>query len=570
MSTVTRPSTPPQPSAPQIVEVRPSLRQHGKQAPRRRRGWSIGLLLLVLILLAAGGTAFTWWYFHEKIVSPEIAVPVRRAMLPILVGERGELESAKQTDVRCEVEGYQNKIVTILPEGVRVKKDDVVVVFDADQLKQKYADQEVKVKQAEGKAKAAKGELEVQKNKAETDFEKAKLDLTLAELDQKKYLKGDYKVEVDDKKGALALAKRNLQEAKEKLEHHQTLYKKGFIPLEQLRLKEAELDQKKYEVDRDEAKLMVLEVFTKERQLTELDAKAKEAKRAVERARKTGEATIDKTKSDLEAAQVTERLEKATLATLQRQLDNCTVKAPQDGILVYSKERWYDDNSRIQAGSMVHFRQGLFSLPDLSKMRMKVKIHEAMVKKVKAGQKAEVRLDAYPNLIMHGTVSNVATMASMDGWYDRSVKEYDTIVDIDDLPLDAGLKPGMTGDVKILVKQLSDVLIVPVQAVGQKEGSHFCFLAGPKGIEKCEVEVGDNNDKFVEIKSGLKEGEQVTLDARARIAAELKAREGKADDLPKGFGSQAPKAEEKPAKEENKPPKEQSKPSAPHTPPAKS
>ena len=281
MSTVTNPLSPPPSLAPKIVEVRPSLLRGGKPATRpRRRRWSIGLSILVLLLLAAGGAASAWWYFRENILTPEITVPVRRAMLPILVGERGELESSKQTDVRCEVEGFQNKIVTILAEGTRVKKGDVVVVFDADQLKQKYADQEVKVKQAEGKAKAAKGELEVQKNKAETDFEKAKLDLTLAELDQKKYLKGEYKVEVDDKKGALALAKRDLQEAKEKLEHHQTLYKKGFIPLEQLRLKEADVEQKKYAVDRDEAKLMVLEVFTKERQVTELDAKAKEAKRA--------------------------------------------------------------------------------------------------------------------------------------------------------------------------------------------------------------------------------------------------------------------------------------------------
>jgi len=286
---------------------------------------------------------------------------------------------------------------------------------------------------------------------------------------------------------------------------------------------------------------MVLEKFTRERQMTELQAKAKEAKRAVERARGTGDASIDKARSDLEAAVVTERLEKATLATLQRQLDNCTVRAPQDGILVYSKERWYDDNSRIQAGSMVHFRQGLFSLPDLGQMRMKVKIHEAMVKKVSLGQKAELRLEAYPNLLMHGTVSSVATLASMDGWWDRNVKEYETLVSIDDLPLEAGLKPGMSGDVKILVKQLSDVMIIPVQSVGQKETRHCCYVAGPRGIECRDVEVGDNNDKFVEIKTGLAEGEQVTLDARARIAAELKAKDGRPEELPKGFGTEAAK-----------------------------
>src|SRR5947209_3479969 len=334
MSTLTNPLTPPPSIAPKILEVRPSQPRDGKPRARQGRGrWRIVLSILIVTLLTAGGAVSAWWYFHEKILTPEITVPVRRAMLPILVAERGELESSKQTDVRCEVEGFQNKIVTILAEGTRVKKGDVVVVFDGDQLKQKFADQEVKVKQAEGKAKAARGELEVQKNKAETDIEKAKLDLTLADPDAKKYLKGDFKADVDDKKGALALAKRDLQEAIEKLANHKSLYKKGFIPLEQLRLKEAELEQKKYNVDRDEAKLMVLEVFTKERQVTELEAKAKEARRAVERARKTAEATIDKTRSGLETAESTERPERGTLQTLQRQLDNCTVKAPQAGIV---------------------------------------------------------------------------------------------------------------------------------------------------------------------------------------------------------------------------------------------
>src|SRR5438309_1731088 len=249
MSTASRPSNPSPPLIPPVTEGLRSFHRDSSRATRHRRS-RVGLVLFLMVALGALGGATTWWHFHQKVQQQEITVPVRRAVLPIVVSERGELESSKQIVGRCEVEGFQNKIVSILPEGTHVMKGDIVVVFDADQLKQKYADQEVKVKQAEGKAKAAKGELEVQKNKAETDFEKAKLDLTLAELDQKKYLKGEYKVEVDDKKGALALAKRNLQEAKEKLEHHQTLYKKGFIPLEQLRLKEADVEQKKYAVDR--------------------------------------------------------------------------------------------------------------------------------------------------------------------------------------------------------------------------------------------------------------------------------------------------------------------------------
>jgi hypothetical protein len=65
-------------------------------------------------------------------------------------------------------------------------------------------------------------------------------------------------------------------------------------------------------------------------------------------------------------------------------------------------------------------------------------------------------------------------------------------------------------------------------------------------IERREDTIGDNNDKYVEIKSGLKEGERVTLDARSRVIAETKAAEAKAP-------GKAPKASGT-AKEKEKPP----------------
>jgi RND family efflux transporter MFP subunit len=441
--------------------------------------------------------------------------------------ERGELESTDTIDVRCDVEGQQHKIVSIVPEGTRVTKGQKVLTFDTEKQNKDKADQEVKVKQAEGKAKAARGELEVAKNKAEDEVEKAKLALRLADLDRDSYLdaQGEYTVEAEDKKGALALAKKDMTESREKLEHYRKAVKKGLFPAESLRLKEADLAQKQYMVNRDEAKLLVLERFTRLRKEAELTAKAADAKRAVDRAVSSGEASVAKAQSELEAAEITFRLEKSTLERIEKQMAACTVLAPADGILVYSKHRYWDDSSRIQPGAMVHYQQPLFSIPDLAHMQVKVKVHEAMVKKVKPEMKAEIRIDAYPGRVLHGTVKSVGTLAQADGWMDRFVKEYETIVKIDDLPADAGLKPGFTGEVKIMVNELPNVLLVPVQAVGQLEGTHYAYVSNGSDIERRQIEVGENNDKFVEVKSGLVEGEKVALDARARLAAEAKTSE---------------------------------------------
>jgi RND family efflux transporter MFP subunit len=533
MNTTTEPTSPLDRPPTPLGKRLDGFSSKGNQ-PRRRRasaGWVLKLAALSCVavpLLYFG----RHWYLPSAPPSAEITATVTRTDLPILVTEHGELESSKTVDVRCEIEGFQNKIVTIQPEGTHVKKGDVVVTFDADQLQRNYDDQKVKWQQAVGKAKTCKGELIVQKNKAETDTAKARTAAALAKLDLEKYLPGDYKVSLEESKGDIELAKKDLQEAQDDLEHYRKFYKQGFGTLEQVRAKETLTRQKEFVLKSKQAKLELLENWTKKRTLTELEAKMRDAVGEAERTDQAGKAAVEKAQSDLEAAEVTERLEKSTLDRLQRQLDNCTVKAPQDGILVYSHDRWFDDASRIRAGAVVYFRQGLFSLPDLSQLQMKVKVHEAVVKKVKSGQKAEIRIDAYAGHVLEGTVEKVATMASSEGWFDRSVKQYETIVKIDKVPLEAGLKPGFSGEVKIKITTLPNVLVIPVQAVGQKDGIHRCYVVAGSSIEPREIHLGDTNDKFVVVESGLSEGEQVTLDARARIAAELKATGEK---LPEAF-----------------------------------
>lgn len=483
--------------------------------------------------MVAGLAALAWagrQYLAPSSERPvEITATAHKGTLTILVTERGELESSKTVDARCEVEGRQIKIIEILPEGTHVTKDQVVVRFDAEELTRQFADQEIKWKQAEGKAEAARGELEVQKSKAEGEIAKAQLDLTLAELAVETYLHGEFPVEVNDRKGAIELARKELVEAKDQLEGFRNFVKRGFGTPEQLRAKEAGYARAKYNLERDEEKLKVLLEYTKKSKETELRGKADEARRALERAKSSARGAIAKANSDLDAAEITTRLEKQSLDRIKNQLDKCVVKAPQDGILVYSKDRWWDASSRVQVGAMVHFQQTLFSLPDLTQMQVKVKVHESMVKKVKEKQKAEITVEALPGKVLRGTVEKISTLADSQGYWDeRGVKEYVTIVKIDDLPPEAGLKPGMTAEVRILVNQLSDVLLVPVQAVAELQGKRCSYVVTPAGVERREVTVGENNEKFVQVLSGLDEGDAVALDARARAAIEARALENQA------------------------------------------
>jgi RND family efflux transporter MFP subunit len=295
------------------------------------------------------------------------------------------------------------------------------------------------------------------------------------------------------------------------------------------------VDGKAASVKQQAADLKVLEKFTRHRKVTELQAKAKDAGRELERTKKSQAAATEKAAGEVSATKKTAELENIFLERLQAQLEKCIVKAPEEGIVIYSNTRYWDEASRIRPGGQLHFQQPIFTLPDLNNMQVKLKIHESVVKKVIQGQTATMQVEALPNQVLHGKVVSVASVAQAEPWRGNAVKEYDTIVSIDDLPQDAGLRPGMTAEVKVLIKTVENVLTVPVQAVTEWDGEHVCYVASGGTIEKRKVQVGESNEQRIQIIEGVGEGEKVALDARLRAAGELKKQQGK-----------EPKASEKP------------------------
>ena len=497
----------------------PSLpRSHVKPKRKRLPARAITAAAAILIVLPTAWYGTKWWR-AARVGGESLTATVVRADLPIAVVERGELESAKSVEVRCEVDGRDIKLVSILPEGTQVKQNQEVGRCDMEVIDKAIAEQSVKSEQAGGKARAAKAELEVQENKAKSDIAKADLAAQLAELDLEKYEKAEYEADYNEKKGAIDLAQKDLEEAKTNLKFMDRLVTRGLAQMEQRKLKEMELNQKEYLLKRDEAKLKVLE-YDKRRKITEFKYKATDAKLELERTTKGSQASIDKARSEWEAAEKTARLERIQLERLQSQRVKYIIKAPQDGIMVYFKRPW-DETARIQAGALLYSQQPIFTLPDLNHMKVKMKIHESVVKKVKVGLPATIKVEALPNVTMHGTVQKVATLAQSE--WRSSVKEYETEISVDDLSQTGGLKPGMTGEIRILIETRQNVLLVPVQSITERDSKHYAYVAGAMGMSRREVQIGESNEQFVQIVEGIEEGEKVALDARARAAMETRA-----------------------------------------------
>jgi RND family efflux transporter MFP subunit len=455
------------------------------------------------------------------------------AELRITVTERGNIESRVTVDGICELNGNQNKIVFLVPEGTKVKKGEVVCKFDDGEIQKNLSQQDIKVKQAVSKIETSKQEMEIQRNKGESDIIAATVELTLAKLDLKKYQQGDSKAEEKKSQGEIALKKKDLDEAKNKLDSFRAMMKKGLKAPEQVRIQEADVARAEFMHMSAELELMVKKEFDYERKTTEFSSKVAQGSSKVAQAKATAKAQTLKATSEYEAAAATADIEQQQLKEFLKQKEKTVLKAEQDGIVAYANDRYWDESSRIREGATVWPRQKIFSLPDMTKMQVKVNIHESLVKKIKAGQKAEIRIDAFPNVIFEGTVKSISQLAdSTRPWLSNGVKEYPAVVDVDDLN-GQEVKPGMTAEVKILVGSLKDVLCVPVQAIAEHKGDFFAYVSTPTGIRRKQVRVGESNETHIQIVDGLEPGDQVALNARKRVAVDFQIVETKTGDAAK-------------------------------------
>ena len=349
----------------------------------------------------------------------------------------------------------------------------------------------------------------------------------------------------------LVLAMKELGLAQTLFEGTKRLAAKEFVTTndldnERLKVERSEIGRKSMETAKD---LFIKYEFPK--QAETLLSGYEESLRKLERARQLAISKLAQAEAKLKAADQRYKLQSIRRKEIQEQIAKCKIKAERVGLVVYANEDNWRNDDRIQEGAMVRERQKIITIPDMTTMVVKVKIHEASIKSIQKGQKARVRVDAYPEEELVGEVAKVGVLPdSQNRWMNPDMKVYETSITIEGEH--DWIKPGMSAQAEILVKELPDVVYVPIQAVSPSDGEKVCFVAGFGGVTRRVVEVGEFNNEFIEIKSGLKEGEQVLL--RAPVVPEEADKESKGKEDKKEKGA-APGKSETPAPEKTKPEK---------------
>lgn len=466
----------------------------------------IGILLALAAIVAAIGYGSTRLMGSlETGPSMEVSThTVEKTEMLITVTEDGEVESAHNIDVKCEVAGGSS-ILSLVEDGSLVRKGDLLVELDSAALEDQINTQKISY------------------NKAKSAVIQAEKDYSVAQISVKEYIEGTFLKEQEDADTQITIAEENLRSAKNALEYSEKMYQRGYISQLELESQQFAVKRAQLELNSANTGKRVLVDFTKAKTLEDLESQVETAKAA------------------MESEQAAFVIEENKLTRLETQIENCKIYAPQDGMAVFVKDRgrFGQSGSSIEEGAALRDRQTILRLPDLLKMQVKVKVHETKVEEIRPGMRARVNIQGRE---LQGFVTSVANQPESTSFFQGNVKEYATIVKIDGNP--DSLKPGMTAEVEILVAHLKDALVVPISAVVEQRSEFYCWVMTDSGVpERRTVTLGLTNDQFVEVKSGIEEGERVVRNPRAMVdeAKESNA-EAEEVDVQTKFGNESQNA----------------------------
>ena len=190
---------------------------------------------------------------------------------------------------------------------------------------------------------------------------------------------------------------------------------------------------------------------------------------------------------------------------LQAAIEMMTVKAPNDGIVVY-RTNWQDQKKKV--GDSMWFGEKALAIPDLTEMRGEGFVDEAEGGPVDSGQPVTLRLEARPDLDLHGRVRAVGRTVRRRSWR-TPLKVYK--VDVTLIDTDPSLmRPSMRFRGEIETGRVAGLVVVPRDAVFLRDSGPVAWTRGAFGWRESALRLGRSNRRQVEVVSGLAEGDLVS------------------------------------------------------------
>lgn len=223
--------------------------------------------------------------------------------------------------------------------------------------------------------------------------------------------------------------------------------------------------------------------------------------------------TQDKYKQEKEALILTDEM-KRILARSQFALDNVVINYELNDLAVKYATIWSPINGIVVSVAQPHPGVNItptnssFIIVDPASVYFKAEIDEDDLSRVRIAQPATVEIDAFPNDSFDSEITQIA--------FTPIAGQSSTVYKIDfKLPVDnqdLRFRLGMSGDVKIILKQEDNVLVVPIDALNQEDDNYYLWVkTNNSTLEKKEVTIGIETDEEVQIIQGINPDDQIII-----------------------------------------------------------
>jgi HlyD family secretion protein len=453
-----------------------------------KKVWMIvgGVVLLAVIVGVSISSS------RKNVVAVQTSKVQRKAMLTSKVTASGQIRAKKSIDLQSEVQG----IITNLPvrEGDSVKKGQVLLNIDPMQTN---ADLEVARAQYEqSSAQARVQEFEISNAEVQLMREEASL----------KSAQAQFQRDQD-----------NLQRTQNSFKRQQQLHEDGLISHDD------------YEEAQNKLKSAKAALSIQQSSVSQAEEQLRVARN-----------NISKMKNQLASSQASAKQSAANLAKQKDQSGKSKIVSPLDGVITQLKK---ETGERAVPGMMTSPEATIMTIADLSVIQAELKVDETDVVNLALGDITEVKVDAIPDTVFEGEVTEIGNSPISTSTTSQEAKDFKVIITLKSPS--SKLRPGMscTGDITTDTKK--DVLTIPIQALTVRDvevdnngvyhqpdlenkgkGSVARADTGKDKIKKKELEgvfvinenkvarfrvvkTGITGESEIEIVENLKEGEEI-------------------------------------------------------------
>lgn len=163
-------------------------------------------------------------------------------------------------------------------------------------------------------------------------------------------------------------------------------------------------------------------------------------------------------------------------------------------------------------GSYVIPGSPIFTIVDLKRMTLVTKVTESDIAKIRVGMDATVRLEAYPDKSFKARVTKIANTSTVN---EAGAVAFEVRLEIE--PADVDLKIGMTGTGDVVVAKKKATIVLPIEALIEKEGRKYVFRVVDGKAKLTEVRTGVTTESDVEITEGVRAGDRIVVKGVEKI-----------------------------------------------------